>query len=145
MDHNDRDIELTMGPLGRVSDGRYVIAVIQTLRYAMRALDSGKLTDLNVLIDADANNSGDAKHAILRNAIAYSGLQHRHTYMLSEYVYGLFLEAGAPVKKAADGVREIDRDRLAKVDTRDAKHIVREALYSLTDTIKFGANVYRMA
>lgn len=150
MDHNDRDIELSMGPLGRVSDGRYVIAVIQTLRTAMRALDNGTLTDLSVLVEASGGvtNTDGAKYLILRNALLYSGLQGtgRDTSRLSEYLYLLLLESGAaPTKKASDGVRELDLDALAGANTRDAKHVVREALYSLGDVIKFDANVYRMA
>jgi len=147
MDHNDRDIELSMGPLGRVTDGRYVIAVIQTLRTAMRALDNGTLTNIAVLVNVNEDNYGDVQHGILRDALCYSGLQtpERHTYMLSQYLYGLFVESGAPTTKASDGVRELDLETLAKCDTAVAKDIVREALYSLTDTIKFDANIYRMA
>lgn len=81
----------------------------------------------------------------MHNAVLYSGLRHCHIYTLSEYIYGLFVNAGAPSLKAPDGVREIHLDALAKAELREAKHIVREALYSLTDTIKFGANFYRMA
>lgn len=147
MDHNDRDIELSMGPLGRVSDGRYVLAVIQTLRTAMRALDSGTLTDLTVLVDVNEDNYGNAEHRILRDALYYTGLQtpERHVYMLSQYLYGLFVNSGAPTTKASDGVPELDLDALAGANTRDAKYVVREALYSLGDVIKFDANVYRMA
>ena len=147
MDHNDRDIELSMGPLGRVTDGRYVIAVIQTLRTAMRALDDGTLTNIAMLVDINEDNYGDAEHRILRDALHYSGLQtpERHTYMLSQYLYGLLLDSGAPTTKAPDGVRELDLDALAEANTRDAKYVVREALYSLGDVIKFNANVYRMA
>jgi hypothetical protein len=147
MPHTDLDPAFTMGPLGTVNDCRYVIAVIQTLRYAMRAIDNGKLTDLTVLVDAadGAADSGDAKHAVLRNAIAYSGLQHRHTYTLSEYIYVVFLGAGAPTQKASDGVEEIDMAALAALSTRGAKDLVREALYSLGDVIKFNDNFYRMA
>lgn len=150
MDHNDRDIELSMGALGRVSDGRYIIAVIQTLRTAMRALDSGKLADLSVLVEPSngVTNTDGAKYHILRNALLYSGLQAtgRDTYRLAEYLYGLLLESGAaPTVKASDGVAELDLAALAKANTNEAKHVVREALFSLGDVIKFDANFFRMA